>query len=111
MKPVIGIIKSSNIIYHLCGEIEYILALKNCGAEVRFVKNVDEALLCDGLLFTGGSDITPSFYGEEREEKCGKTNLKRDKIEKNVNFMEICICVRWKIVVYPYPSRIRRLIF
>lgn len=84
MKPVIGIIKSSNMIYHLCGEIEYMLALKNCGAEVRFVKNVTEALLCDGLLFTGGSDITPSFYGEEKGEKCGKTNIKRDMIEKEI---------------------------
>ncbi len=84
MKPVIGIIKSSNMIYHLCGEIEYILALKTCGAEVRFVKNVTEALLCDGLLFTGGSDITPSFYGEEKGEKCGKTNIKRDMIEKEI---------------------------
>ena len=84
MKPAIGIIKSSDIIYHLCGEIEYILALKSCGAEVKFVKNVAEALLCDGLLFTGGSDITPSFYGEEKQEKCGKTNLKRDTIEKEI---------------------------
>ncbi len=84
MKPVIGIIKSSDIIYHLCGEIEYILALRNCGAEVKFVKNVAEALPCDGILFTGGSDITPSFYGEEISEKCGKTNLKRDKIEKGI---------------------------
>lgn len=84
MKPVIGIIKSSNIVYHLFGEIEYILALRNCGAEVKFVKNVAEALPCDGILFTGGSDITPSFYGEEKSEKCGKTNLKRDRIEKEI---------------------------
>lgn len=84
MKPIIGIIKSSNIIYHLCAEFEYIRALKSCGAEVKFVKNADEALLCDGIIFTGGSDITPSFYGEEKNEKCGKTNYKRDKIESQI---------------------------
>lgn len=84
MKPIIGIIKSSNIIYHLCSEIEYILALKDCGAEVKFVKNPEEALLCDGLLFTGGSDITPSFYREEKSIKCGKTNPKRDALEKEI---------------------------
>lgn len=84
MKPVIGIIKSSNIIYHLCAELEYIRALKDCGADVKFVKNADEALTCDGVLFTGGSDITPSFYGVEKDEKCGKTNLNRDKIEKEI---------------------------
>ena len=84
MKPVIGIIKSSNIIYHLCAEIEYIRALKECGADVKFVKSTDEALTCDGILFTGGNDITPSFYGEEKDEKCGKTNPKRDKLEKEI---------------------------
>lgn len=84
MKPVIGIIRHSNIIYHLCGEIEYILALKNCGAKVKFIKKTDEALKCDGILYTGGNDITPSFYGEEKDKKCGKTNLRRDNIEKEI---------------------------
>ena len=84
MKPVIAIIKSSNILYHLCAEIEYIRALKNCGAKVKFVKNADESLECDGILFTGGSDITPSFYDEEKEDKCGKTNLKRDTLEREI---------------------------
>lgn len=84
MKPVIAIVKSSNIIYHLCADYEYIRALKNCGAEVKFVRNSDEALSCDGILFTGGSDITPSFYGENKDKKCGKTNLKRDTLEKEI---------------------------
>ena len=84
MKPVIAIIKSSNIIYHLCADFEYVSALKNCGAQVKFVKNTDEALECDGILFTGGSDITPSFYGEEKTDKCGKTNFKRDILEKEI---------------------------
>lgn len=84
MKPVIAIIKSSNIIYHLCADFEYIRALKNCGADVKFVKNADEAIRCDGILFTGGCDITPSFYGEEKTEKCGKNNPKRDEIEKEI---------------------------
>ena len=84
MKPVIGIIKISNIIYHLCAEAEYICALKSCGANVRFVKNSDEALGCDGILFTGGSDITPSFYGEKKDPRCGNTNPKRDRLEKEI---------------------------
>lgn len=84
MKPVIAIIKSSNLIYHLCADFEYILALKRCGADVKFVKNADEATRCDGILFTGGSDITPSFYNEEKTDKCGKTNAKRDETEKKI---------------------------
>jgi len=84
MKPVIAIVRSSNIIYHLCADFEYVRALRKCGADVKFVKNADEALNCDGILFTGGNDITPSFYGEERTDKCGKTNTKRDKTEKEI---------------------------
>ncbi len=84
MKPIIGIIKSSNIIYHMCADFEYISALKKCGAEVKLVKNPEEALSCDGILFTGGSDVTPSFYGENKDEKCGKTNPKRDTLEKEI---------------------------
>lgn len=84
LKPVIAIVKSSYILYHLCADFEYIRALKNCGAEVKFVKNTSEALKCDGILFTGGSDITPCFYGEEKDEKCGKTNLRRDTLEREI---------------------------
>ena len=84
MKAVIAIVRSSNIIYHLCADFEYVRALKSCGAEVNFVKSTEEALKCDGILFTGGSDITPSFYAEEKDNKCGKTNPKRDKLEKEI---------------------------
>ena len=84
MKPVIAIVKSSNIIYHLCADFEYIRTLKTCGAEVKYVKNIDQALTCDGILFTGGSDITPSLYGEEKDKNCGKTNFKRDEIEAEI---------------------------
>ena len=84
MKPVIAIVKSSNILYHLFADFEYVKALKECGAEEKFVKSTNEALMCDGILFTGGSDVSPSLYGEEKDIKCGKTNPKRDKIEKEI---------------------------
>lgn len=84
MKPTVGIIKSSSYIYHLCADFEYIRALKSCGADVRFVKSSEDALKCDGILFTGGSDVTPSFYGETASKKCGKTNYKRDKKEHEI---------------------------
>lgn len=82
MKPVIGIIKSSNIIYHLCAEIEYIRALKSCGAEITFVKNLDDALACNGLLFTGGSDITPSFTAKKRTKNAVKQISKETSLKK-----------------------------
>ena len=35
----------------------------------------------DGLLFTGGEDIHPSFYGELLQERCGEIDQDRDLFE------------------------------
>lgn len=35
----------------------------------------------DGYLFTGGDDIDPSHYGEEKHEKCGVIESERDIFE------------------------------
>lgn len=37
--------------------------------------------LCDGLLLTGGHDISPSLYGEKPADKCGVICPLRDKME------------------------------
>lgn len=36
---------------------------------------------CDGVLFTGGVDIDPIHYGEERKNYCGSIQEKRDDLE------------------------------
>ncbi len=38
--------------------------------------------LCGGYLFTGGHDVDPLMYGEERKPVCGAACEKRDKMEK-----------------------------
>ncbi len=35
----------------------------------------------DGVLLTGGEDVDPSLYGQERIEKCGNPNRGRDQTE------------------------------
>ncbi len=35
----------------------------------------------DGILFTGGGDIDPAAYGEERLERCGPAEEQRDALE------------------------------
>ncbi|MCP1144397.1 gamma-glutamyl-gamma-aminobutyrate hydrolase family protein [Lysinibacillus endophyticus] len=35
----------------------------------------------DGFLFTGGQDINPALYGEEKEELCGELCSERDMME------------------------------
>lgn len=37
--------------------------------------------LFDGVLFAGGFDVDPTFFGEEPHEKLGSTYLKRDLFE------------------------------
>lgn len=35
--------------------------------------------LCDGFFFTGGADIDPARYGEEKSEACGEVRRFRDE--------------------------------
>ena len=36
---------------------------------------------CDGILLTGGVDVSPLLYGEEKIEACGEPNEERDSFE------------------------------
>ncbi len=38
--------------------------------------------MCDGLLLTGGHDISPELYGERTSNKCGTPNSSRDELER-----------------------------
>ena len=38
-------------------------------------------VLCDGVLFTGGPDVAPAFYGEEKLPACGLVVPRRDEME------------------------------
>lgn len=40
-----------------------------------------DLFLIDALVFSGGSDIEPSFYGEEKSAKTGRCYPKRDEYE------------------------------
>lgn len=36
---------------------------------------------CDGLLMTGGQDVSPVLYGEEKKDTCGELCKARDILE------------------------------
>jgi putative glutamine amidotransferase len=38
-------------------------------------------LTVNGLLFTGGQDVSPALYGEEKADVCGEICLMRDQME------------------------------
>ncbi|MCR5272077.1 MAG: gamma-glutamyl-gamma-aminobutyrate hydrolase family protein [Lachnospiraceae bacterium] len=97
MRPVIGLIPlyddEKNSYWMLPG---YMRALEKFGAvPIMFPYTTDEKeleivySLCNGVLFTGGHDVSPEVYGEKPTEKCGIGNKVRDCMEAYL--MDRCI--------------------
>lgn len=40
--------------------------------------------ICQGFLFTGGHDVDPALYQEEKMACCGTVNRERDALERNI---------------------------
>lgn len=86
-KPVIGVTWMEDI---ESGEYSedlqaYINAVENAGAEavaLPLYKDDEEAVAAleelDGIVFTGGEDIDPAYYGEEVLPECEEINKDRD---------------------------------
>ena len=107
MKPVIGLIPLYDDekdsfwmlpgymrVIEKCGGIPIMLPLTTDKDELEQVYN-----LCDGILFTGGHDVSPKVYGEEKKETCGVSCHMRDAmegyilsdcLEDNKPFLGIC---------------------
>lgn len=92
MKPVIGIIplfdEEKDSIWMVPG---YMDGIRRAGAVPMILPLVcDQADLrqinsmCIGYLFTGGHDVDPSLYGEEKTGLCGPACMERDRLEQNV---------------------------
>ena len=89
-KPIIGVTplfdRGRDSYWMLPGYLE---GLEQAGA-VPIVLPLPEALddlpqlvsLCDGLLFTGGQDVSPALYGETPKATCGEICPARDRVEQ-----------------------------
>ncbi len=92
MKPVIGVTPLYDVekssIWMLPGYMDGILQAG--GVPVILPLSAEDAdierlfRVIDGLLLTGGQDVDPSLYGEERNEKCGEVYPPRDTLEKKL---------------------------
>lgn len=94
-RPVIGI--ATQTLEPIAGQVplawvmgqRYVRALTAAGAVPWIIPLLpdDEPTLrliydrLDGLFLTGGVDVDPAFYGEERHTLCGKTDPPRDRTE------------------------------
>lgn len=89
MKPVIGLIplyddeKESYWmlpgymkVIEKCGGLPIMLPLTTDEEELEQAYN-----LCDGILFTGGHDVSPAVYDEEKRSTCGISCETRDVME------------------------------
>lgn len=98
MKPVIGIL--SHITPHNTSPLgistlgnTYVVSIEKAdGVPVILPvfmeeENMDAYLdMCDGFLFSGGIDISPSYYNEEPHLKIGQTSLNLDRTQ--IPFMQ-----------------------
>ena len=75
---------------------QYIEALEHAGAEVILLpytdnpgEIIDLVRVYDGICFTGGVDVDPKRYFEEKTRWCGETEDKRDLFELGVFFIAL----------------------
>ena len=53
-------------------------------------KTIEQMLnMCDGILLTGGPDVDPVFYNEEKTEHCGEISEERDRFELKLARMAV----------------------
>jgi putative glutamine amidotransferase len=88
-RPVIGVIplwdEEKDSVWMLPG---YMQGIEEAGAvPVILHLTVSENVLkktvgiCDGFLFTGGHDVNPKLYGQEKTVHCGEICDERDRME------------------------------
>lgn len=89
MRPVIGLIplydEDKESIWMLPG---YMKVIEKCGGLPIMLPLTDDKdelydayKLCDGILFTGGHDVSPALYGEKKSRLCGAECSLRDEME------------------------------
>ena len=95
-KPIIGIVplfdKYKDSYWMLPG---YMLSIEKCGGIPIMLPlttnkgNIKELTkYCDGFLFSGGHDVNPNLYKEEKSNKCHNICVERDEME-TILFEEI----------------------
>ena len=88
MKPTIGILPNINDEGIISLDRAYVQAISRVGGipiVLPYAQDLEplyQMIDClDGILLTGGGDISPSYYGEEPHEKTGKPCALRDKLD------------------------------
>lgn len=91
-KPIIGVMPlvddDKESLWMLPGYMDGIQQLGGIPIMFPLTNDEDEIIelvkMCDGILFTGGHDVSPQMYNEEKSNKCGSTCVLRDMMETYV---------------------------
>lgn len=99
-KPLIGVSVSNTMKGTCTRSIELAGGIPVIIPETPDVLLIEQTLsMLDGILMSGGEDINPAYYGEEKAEKCEEINDARDTYEllllkkamdRNIPVMGIC---------------------
>ena len=88
MQPIIGMFAEVDGEKYTRINNQYTKVIEECGGVpflIPYVNNVETLKgliqLCDGFCFTGGADVNPERYGEEKEATCGDIQYYRDELE------------------------------
>ncbi len=88
MKPIIGL--TTEVTEEKLTRLKnsYVCAIADTGGipfPLPYTENAetidDFVALCDGFVFTGGADIDPAYFGEEKKSTCGAVFEYRDRFE------------------------------
>ena len=96
MKPIIGILplfdEKKESYWMLPGYMKGIANAGGIPVMLPFIENIEDIKQLsenfDGFLFTGGPDIDPAYYHEEKKENCGDLTPYRDTLESQL-FKEV----------------------
>lgn len=96
MKPLVGILplfdEKKDSYWMLPGYMNGIINAGGIPVMIPFVKDKEDIKQLsesfDGFLFTGGADIDPAYYDEEKKDTCGDLVPYRDTMESQL-FKEV----------------------
>ena len=91
-KPIIGILPLTDTekesYWMLPGYVEGVKDAGGLPFLLTFTDKKEDALImadmCDGFVFTGGQDVSPEIYGEEKLPECAECSIERDILEKMI---------------------------
>ena len=88
MKPIIGILAEIDDEKTVKIQDTYVKTVERLGGIPIVIPYADNEStltefsdICDGFIFTGGADIDPKHYGEDKKATCGGIQQYRDDLE------------------------------